>query len=302
MHISEIVSDLLDPVVMLHEGGREVISTEDMLARLEILNNKNRTWTKTSYWKGMKEDEFVACQTCSGRDDYPGGGGEVEMCECEDGNDGIDEEGRTIITQGAMQRLRRSNWEKQSGWDPQDLDRKFKASEMLPEDRQDQTIPMVVIGSDVVSLYPNLKIQQLMGEVRKAVQESVVTWEEIDYLEAARYVALNWSEEKCRNSPLGRILPRRRKKGGSRPGLTGAGPQGAARGDQEQWQFPRVRLRKDEKRLLVATVIELATEAMFSNHFYGFGGLKFRQMEGGPIGLRGTCTIARLIMQIFDKK
>ena len=52
----------------------------------------------------------------------------------------------------------------------------------------------------------------------------------------------------------------------------------------------------------MATVIELAPEAMFSNHFYGFGGLKFRQMEGEPIGLRGTCTIARLIMQIFDKK
>ena len=25
-------------------------------------------------------------------------------------------------------------------------------------------------------------------------------------------------------------------------------------------------------------------------------------MEGGPIGLRGTCTLARLVMQIFDRK
>ena len=66
----------------------------------------------------------------------------------------------------------------------------------------------------MVSLYPNLKIKELIGEVRKAVQESVITWEEVDYLEAARYVALNWSERKCRSSPLGRVLPRRRKTGG----------------------------------------------------------------------------------------
>ena len=28
----------------------------------------------------------------------------------------------------------------------------------------------------------------------------------------------------------------------------------------------------------------------------------FKQMEGGPIGLRGTCTIARLVMQCFDRR
>ena len=28
----------------------------------------------------------------------------------------------------------------------------------------------------------------------------------------------------------------------------------------------------------------------------------YRQMEGGPIGLRGTCTLARLVMQVYDKK
>ena len=34
----------------------------------------------------------------------------------------------------------------------------------------------------------------------------------------------------------------------------------------------------------------------------GFGGEKFQQMEGGAIGLRETCTVARLGMQIFDQK
>ena len=302
MNISEIVSDLLDPVVMEYKGGKEVISTEDTVARMEILNDCNSGWTSTSYWGGMIEDEYVACLVCGGESNYTWDEDTPELCCCED-QDGVDEEGRIIITQGAMKQLRRRRWEELVRWDPQDLERRFQAKEMLPEDRQDQTIPMVVIGTDVVNLYPSLNIKKLVKEVGTAVLESGVQWEELDYLEGARYVALNWSEARCRSSPLGRILPWRRKTGGRRPGLTGCGPQGPGRGDTEQWVFPtRVRLRREEKRLLVATVIELATEAMFENHFYGFGNKMFKQMEGGPIGLRGTCTIARLCMQIFDKR
>ena len=58
----------------------------------------------------------------------------------------------------------------------------------------------------------------------------------------------------------------------------------------------------EEKKLIVATVIKIATEAMFRNHFLEFGGEKFQQSEGGPTGLRGTCSIARLTMQVFDRK
>ena len=131
----------------------------------------------------------------------------------------------------------------------------------------------------------------MVDEVEKAVLDSKITWQEIDYLEAARYVALNCTEAECRSSKLWRILPRRRGTRGTRPGLKGAGPQGGLRGDQEQWEFPMVRLRKCEKRLLVATVVRLVTRAMFKHHYYEFGGGKSQQKEGGPIGLRGTCTM-----------
>ena len=128
----------------------------------------------------------------------------------------------------------------------------------------------------------------MVGTVKEAVLESKIKWQEIDYLEGPRYILLNWSEEKCRSSGLWRVLPKRRYSRGTRPGLKGVGPQGGTRGDQEQWVFPHVRLRPHEKALLVATVVEMATEAMFQHHFYNFGGRMFQQMEGGPIGLRGT--------------
>ena len=48
MHISEIVSDILDPIIGEHVGGREILSTEDMIARIEILNELHRTWSRLS--------------------------------------------------------------------------------------------------------------------------------------------------------------------------------------------------------------------------------------------------------------
>ena len=63
-----------------------------------------------------------------------------------------------------------------------------------------------------------------------------------------------------------------------------------------------MQLRTEEKRFLVGTVVQLATTAMFKYHINGFAGHKFQQMEGGPIGLHGTYTIARLIMQMYNRK
>ena len=49
-------------------------------------------------------------------------------------------------------------------------------------------------------------------------------------------------------------------------------------------------------------MVKTATKAMFNHHFYEFGGKTFHQAQGGPIGLRGTCAIARLVLQIFNSK
>ena len=121
-------------------------------------------------------------------------------------------------------------------------------------------------------------------------------------MEGVRYLALNWDAETCRRSHLRRILPTRRGRRGTRPGLKGSGPRGKVKGDQEQWEFPPVVLTDDEKREVIAEVVAIATKAMFNNHYYQFGGKTFHQAQGGPIGLRGTCAIARVVMQLFDAK
>ena len=57
-----------------------------------------------------------------------------------------------------------------------------------------------------------------------------------------------------------------------------------------------------DKKEIVATVVRIAVEFMFRSHIYTFAGKLYRQRAGGPIGLRGTCAVARLVMQLWDKK
>ena len=65
---------------------------------------------------------------------------------------------------------------------------------------------------------------------------------------------------------------------------------------------PNIILEEWEKKEIIGTVVEIATKAMFQLHFYTFGGRLFHQRGGGPIGLRGTCSISRVVMQMFDMR
>ena len=79
----------------------------------------------------------------------------------------------------------------------------------------------------------------------------------------------------CRKSKLRWVLPWRRKRQGTRPGVRGQGPKGPEVGDTEQWIFPRVVLTPEDKLEIIGTVLSIATMAMFKNHYYSFGGKIF---------------------------
>ena len=96
---------------------------------------------------------------------------------------------------------------------------------------------MVIIGGDVVSLYPNLNVDVVVDRIRDEVLRTDMEFKNVDYLEATRYLVLNWTVEEARKSNLRRILPVRRGRRGTKPGIRGEGPRGSQRGDQEQWEF-----------------------------------------------------------------
>ena len=167
---------------------------------------------------------------------------------------------------------------------------------------QDKASRMEIIGADVEALYPSLEAVQVANIVYQAVMDSDIKFKGVNYQEGARYIALTSTEQECRLGPLRRVLPWRRYVHGTRPGITGEGPAGADTGDQDQWEFPRVQLTRLEKRLIVAKTMHTAVLTLFKTHCYTFGGKYFLQKQGGPIGLRSTCCIARLVMTWWDKQ
>ena len=121
--------------------------------------------------------------------------------------------------------------------------------------------------------------------------------------EGCRYIAANRSEIWCQQSNLRRVLPTRRNTGGVRPGPTGDDAMGPHSNDENLWRFPEgVELSDDEKRKVVAEVVAIGVRTMFSTHVYTFGGQVFHQVIGGPIGLRSTGAIARVVMAMTDRR
>ena len=70
LHLSEIISDVVEPMVGLMKRGREVISTEDLLAKIEKLNKSMSDWTPLSWWEGKARNGYISCGTCVGKTDY----------------------------------------------------------------------------------------------------------------------------------------------------------------------------------------------------------------------------------------
>ena len=169
---------------------------------------------------------------------------------------------------------------------------------------QDKGVKIQVVGSDVAALYPSLEAVEVAQIIYNAIMESDVKFSGINYQEACRMIALTSSEQECRLGPLRRVLPRRRYNHGSRPGITGEDPLGPDTGSQDQWKFPPMKngLTELEKRVVIATVMQKSVLAIFKTHTYQFDSKYYLQKKGGPIGLRSTCCVARLVMMWWDEK
>ena len=143
---------------------------------------------------------------------------------------------KTRITQKLMKKIRNDEWMKGNNMkDLVDMDKEWEGSEVLQEHIQNMEEKMILVGCDVEALYPSLDLKECGKIVEEEVMRTSIQWEDLDYLEGTRLIALNRSAEYCRtHKKLRGILPVRRKKTGSRPGVTGKGPLGAERGDQEQ--------------------------------------------------------------------
>ena len=109
----------------------------------------------------------------------------------------------------------------------------------------------VLVGLDAVSLYPSIEKKVAMEMCRNAAREVEIEVQNVNYMEATRFLALTMDDDEIRESRLGRIMPRMRKKASGRAcrklRLTTANSLEATTNDQNQWEWPEVNLSKEEK-------------------------------------------------------
>ena len=66
---------------------------------------------------------------------------------------------------------------------------------------------MIIIGGDVVYLYPNLDTTKIVENLDQMIRESGIKWSNLYMMEGVRYLAFNWTREQVRASSLRRIIP-----------------------------------------------------------------------------------------------
>ena len=120
----------------------------------------------------MTTEEYRACYECNENEAYVSDKENPEVCSCDDG---VDEDGRQMITTGCMREMSRIVWVENNGWNDDDPERRIAGKDVLQEDLQDYTTPRVQVGKDVVNLYPSLDITKVVEDVCEAILESKIS-------------------------------------------------------------------------------------------------------------------------------
>ena len=160
----------------------------------------------------------------------------------------------------------------------------------------------MIVGADAVQMYPSLEAMASGRAAKRVTLESKMRIDGVNYREASRYLAMELGDAERAMSGLRRVLPVRRYRKGTKPGVTGPVAVGPSVDDDSQWIFPSVEPTEKEKRMMVATVVEVGVRTVFKTHLYQFGGHTYHQQAGGPIGLRVTGAVARIVMGEWDAK
>ena len=68
-----------------------------------------------------------------------------------------------------------------------------------------------------------------------------------------------------------------------------------------RWKWPKdpQKYSEEEKRRIMGKLVEILIKTTFQTHFYKWNRKIFKQREGGPIGLRASGTVAKLIMELW---
>ena len=288
--LSNSVSDVLEAVANSEKAPYEVCSGEDMLARVHEANKKTlarrEEWLARRFTKIMKE-----CESCADRPSLVIGCGNCQT-HC----------------QNAASVHDQSKW--REFWDraaecgncgPRITARVEQDCDTCGKPVDKKELERVLLGNDVVGLFPNIKSKNSGKIVREKVEESEIVFEGFDYKQGGRYIVMN-KRYTGNLKPLWNVLPWRRKVGGTAPGMTGKAVNSVEDDPEIQWTYPRAKATELQERQIISRCCEIAVRILFEHFTYKFGTTWYQQATGGPIGARITMVVARLVMSDWGAK
>ena len=154
---------------------------------------------------------------------------------------------------------------------------------------------------DVKALYPSLNAVHSAELVREAIIQSDVGFD-IDKLELSLYLALTRGRDELVRLGLGEVTHTRKSRTGRAPGITTEEVLSRKKGEYVSKFNPSRRNSEDaETRLMIGLALETAVLSVMKGHMYEFAGEVRKQLNGGPIGLRISGSLARLVMNHWTK-
>ena len=171
-----------------------------------------------------------------------------------------------------------------------------ECGEGLEKEEETET---VLVGMDVVSLFPSMTADTTGKIVRDRVMKSSMKVEGFRWKKAAIYIRLNRNLASKIPAEVRRYLPVRRKKQGVEPGMNSEGLKREEGAEEKQWMFTQRKITTQIEKQMMGIVSEIAIKILWRNYCYRFGGETKLQSEGGPIGQRPTMAASRIVMTDF---
>ena len=153
----------------------------------------------------------------------------------------------------------------------------------------------VVLSMDVKALYHSMKWKDIVKAIREMIEKSEMKIENVNWREAAKYIAVMFTPEEIEQEGLTAVIPTRE----SNKKITINYLQSSK--NDENWSKARKPGIRQQKKIL-AMVISKGVELVMSNHTYKVGDDIFLQSEGGPIGLELTGAVSRAYMLRWDRE
>ena len=171
------------------------------------------------------------------------------------------------------------------------------ALQILDQNLNQEDLFVGSLGAE--ALYPSLNIDKTAKLIGELIEEAGLKWEGVDFRWASICVAKEMDEFEVIRRNLQRVISRRRHGFGTKAKKASVKTiESDDKPDSSRWKFFRgpKGYTDAEKDKVLGALMECLVKTTFSTHYYLWKGKVHKQLEGGPIGLRGTGSCGKAVM------